>query len=101
MVRGRVIGHLWGTRKVDGLQGRKLLLVAVESGERLVVAVDTLDAGVGDRVLVAWGSGARNVLRPGPDNRDVLCDAAIALVEDGASDGEGPAGRGASSEDEG
>ena len=31
-----------------------------------------------------FGSGARNVLRPGPENRDLLCDAAIAAIVEGA-----------------
>ena len=84
MIRGRVIGQVWATRQCAGLDGRRLLLVAADESERVVVASDTLDAGVGDTVLVSWGSGARNVERPGPDNRAVLCDAAIAMVEDGA-----------------
>ena len=54
-----------------------------------MVAVDTLDARDGQQVLVTFGSGARNVLVPGPHNRHVLCDAAVALLIDG--DAEGPA----------
>ena len=83
MIAGRVVGEVWATRKASGLRGRRLLLVAAEQGDRLVVAVDTLDAGVGDRVLVSWGSGARNVLAPGAGNRHLLCDAAISQVIDG------------------
>ncbi len=86
MIRGKVLGEVWGTRRAAGLDGRKLLLVAVEETERVVVAVDTLDAGAGDTVLVSWGSGARNVLSPGPDNRHVLCDAAISVVVDGSDE---------------
>lgn len=48
----------------------------------LVVAIDTLAARTGQEVLVAFGSGARNVLEPGPHNRHLLCDAAIALLVD-------------------
>ena len=84
MTRGTVVGQVWGTRRAAGLDGRKLLLVAVEETDRVVVCVDTMDAGVGDTVLVSWGSGARNVLRPGPDNRQVLCDAAVSLIVDGS-----------------
>lgn len=91
MTRGRVVGQVWATRKAPGLSGHRLLLVAVDGTDRLVVAADTLDARVGDRVLVSWGSGARNVLAPGPDNRRVLCDAAVSLVVDAGSDGaQGP-----------
>ena len=83
MIRGRVIGSVWATRKVDALDGRRLVLVAVDDVDRVVVAYDTLDARDGQTVLVAVGSGARNVLRPGPDNRDLCCDAAVALIVDG------------------
>jgi microcompartment protein CcmK/EutM len=89
MIRGTVVGHLWGARQARGLQGQRLLLVAARDADgqftgRLVVAIDTLDARGGEDVTVAFGSGARNVLRPGPDNRDVLCDAAIAAIVEGA-----------------
>jgi microcompartment protein CcmK/EutM len=56
------------------------------SDASLVVAADTLDARNGQEVLVAFGSGARNVLQPGPDNRHLLCDAAVALLIDGDGD---------------
>jgi microcompartment protein CcmK/EutM len=89
MIRGTIIGQVWGARHVAGLDGRKLVLVAARDGGgaptgRVVVAIDTLDARGGDDVTVAFGSGARNVLRAGPDNRDLLCDAAIAALVEGA-----------------
>lgn len=90
MIRGRVIGHVWATKRSPRLAGRKLLLVAeqVATGGaprdtgRVVVAVDDLDAGVGDPVIVAFGSGARNAVAPG--SRDVLVDAAVVQVIDGS-----------------
>jgi ethanolamine utilization protein EutN len=89
MIRGTVVGQVWATRKSRGLDGQKLLLVAARDADgapngRLVVAVDVLDADSGDDVTVAFGSGARNVLRPGPENRDLLCDAAVAAIVEGA-----------------
>jgi ethanolamine utilization protein EutN len=89
MIRGTVLGHVWATRKAAGLEGQRLLMVAVHDGEgrptgRVVVATDVLDARAGEDVTVAFGSGARNVLRPGPGNRDLLCDAAIAAIVEGA-----------------
>jgi len=83
VIRGRVIGEVWGTRKSAKLEGRRLVLVAVEDADRVMVAIDTLDSRAGQNVLVAVGSGARNVLQPGPDNRELLCDAAIAVLVDG------------------
>jgi microcompartment protein CcmK/EutM len=84
MKRGRILGEVWGTRRAAGLDGRRLLLVSDGASDRVVVAIDTLDAREGQEVLVAFGSGARNVIQPGPANRDVLCDAAIALLVDGS-----------------
>lgn len=112
MISARVIGELWATRKSPRLEGRSLKLCVVraaassakassragaanaggdgggDSGDtdRVIVAIDTLDARRGDQVLIAFGSGARNVLRAGPDNRDILCDAAVSMIIDGSSD---------------
>ena len=90
MILGRVIGEVWATKKPDSLGGVALKLVAVlgtngpvESG-RVVVAADVLDAPLGEEVMVSFGSGARNVIRPGArDNRDVPYDCAISRVIDG------------------
>ena len=91
MIRGRVVGHVWATKRSPRLAGRKLLLVAeqvaadgqVRDTGRVVVAVDDLDAGMGDLVIVAFGSGARNAIAPG--SRDVLVDAAVVQVIDGST----------------
>jgi ethanolamine utilization protein EutN len=66
MLMGRVVGRLWGSRQAAGLGGRKLLLVRPEMAGgkqsiRLIVAVDGLDAGPGDRVIVAHGSRVRDL----------------------------------------
>lgn len=91
MIRGRVLGQVWATRKTPRFEGRKWMLVAevrpTTTGEaftgRVIVAADPLDAGPGDAVVVAFGSGARNALEAG--SRDVLVDAAIVQVIDGTS----------------
>lgn len=65
---GTVIGTVVATLKHPGFDGRKLLLVRPEDphGKRTetpVVAVDTVDAGSGDRVIfVDEGNSARQVL---------------------------------------
>ena len=66
MLMGRVVGRLWASRQAAGLGGRKLLLVRPETASgkqstRLIVAVDGLDAGPGDRVIVAHGSRVRDL----------------------------------------
>ena len=83
MLLGRVVGRLWAARQAAGLAGRKLLLVRPETasgGEaaRLVVAVDGLDAGPGDRVIVAHGSRVRD-LTVGADVADK--DIVVAIVD--------------------
>jgi len=83
MILGRVVGRLWATRQAAGLAGRKLLLVRPDtaigqSGGRLIVAVDGLAAGPGDRVLVAHGSRVRD-LTVGPDVADK--DIVIGIVD--------------------
>jgi len=87
MIRGPVIGEVWTTRKAPGLSGCKLVLVAVRADShltgRVVVAIDTLDARAGEEVTVSFGSGARNVIAPGPNNREVLADAAVSVIIDG------------------
>jgi microcompartment protein CcmK/EutM len=82
MIRARVVGEVWATRRSPGLDGRRMVLCALPNG-RVMVALDTLDAREDQEVLVSVGSGARNVLEPGPNNRHLLCDAAISLLIDG------------------
>ena len=58
MLIARVIGELVATQKHPSHEGRKLLLVQplnLDGSDRgdAVVALDAVDAGVGDRVLVA------------------------------------------------
>ena len=64
MILGKVIGTIWATRKEEEMIGMKLQIVKqVDLDYKLkdlfVVAVDTVQAGVGDIVLVASGSSAR------------------------------------------
>jgi ethanolamine utilization protein EutN len=71
MIIGRIIGELVATQKHPSHEGRKILLVqplSLEGEDRgeAVVALDWVDAGVGDRVLVAmegW-SAMTSVERP-------------------------------------
>jgi len=57
MLIGRVIGNVVATQKSPSHQGRKVLVVqplnldGTERGEPLL-ALDAVDAGVGDRVLI-------------------------------------------------
>jgi microcompartment protein CcmK/EutM len=83
MILGRVVGTVVATRKDERLVGTKLLLVRTtdpqgnnEAG--YMVAVDTVDAGVSERVLVVTGSSARMAA----GLKDTPVDAAIVGVID-------------------
>lgn len=60
MTIGRVVGNVWATRKADGLEGLKFMIVELSSGKK-IVACDGVGAGVDDKVIVAQGSSARKV----------------------------------------
>jgi microcompartment protein CcmK/EutM len=58
MLIGRVVGELVATQKHSSHEGRKLLLVQplnLDGSDRgdAIVALDAVDAGIGDRVLIA------------------------------------------------
>jgi len=92
MVLGKVIGTLVATRKEPTLEGLKLLVVRacdvdgnVGSSGAVVVAVDAVGAGLGEVVLYASGSSARQTQVT--QNRPV--DATImAIVDEIAVGGE-------------
>ena len=57
MIRGRVNGRVWATKRVDSLPQGALLEVETEGGARLV-AFDPLGCGDGEEVLLTQGSVA-------------------------------------------
>jgi ethanolamine utilization protein EutN len=69
MYVGRVTGTVVATVKHEAFNGRKLLIVTKLAGDgRLTndydICVDTVQAGIGDRVLVLdEGNGARQILK--------------------------------------
>jgi ethanolamine utilization protein EutN len=83
VIVAKVVGRVVATRKDEGLVGSKLLIIRPLSGpsgfgENLLVAVDTVGAGIGEEVLVATGSAAR--LAEGLDGKPI--DAAIVGIID-------------------
>ena len=83
MLIGRVIGTVVATRKDEKLSGLRFLMVRqigldlVES-DKIVVAADSVGAGLGEVVLFASGSSARQTVMT--DNRPV--DATIMAIVD-------------------
>ncbi len=92
MILGRIVGTVVATRKDERLVASKLLLVqpiepdGAPRGNHLV-AVDTVDAGAGETVLVVSGSSARMA----EGLRDTPVDAAIVGIVDSIEVSAGPA----------
>ncbi len=83
MLIGKVVGSVVSTRKIESLDGLKLLVVQVHDHhakptDRYVVAADTVGAGHDEMVLYATGSSARQT--PQTDKRP--CDASIMAILD-------------------
>jgi len=74
LIVGTVTGNFWATKKCDSLRGQIFLEVSFDTCK--AVAADMVGAGLGDRVLVTMGSGARL----GDPERP--CDAAIVAILD-------------------
>jgi ethanolamine utilization protein EutN len=67
-----VVGTVWATQKESTLTGLRLLVVrpfttGAEPSAETMVAVDTVSAGVGERVLVVHGRAARHAIGKGHD----------------------------------
>ncbi len=85
MIIGRVIGNLVATQKHPAYHNKKLLLVKPEDvqGKQekdTLIAVDTVDAGVGDRVLVL-SEGNSTTEELGFERRQPLRSIVVAIVD--------------------
>ncbi|MFC4350307.1 EutN/CcmL family microcompartment protein [Fodinicurvata halophila] len=57
MIRARVTGQVWSTKRIETLPNGALLQVELENGSSMV-ALDVLGCGVGESVLITTGSVA-------------------------------------------
>jgi ethanolamine utilization protein EutN len=83
MIIGEVVGNLWATRKDENLNGFKFLVVKkldskAERTDNTIVAVDSVGAGIGDQVLIVYGSSARYVV----GDKKAPIDATIVGIVD-------------------
>ena len=83
MLLAKVLGTVVSTKKEKSLEGTKLLLlrnvdIDGKDGGGIVVAVDAVGAGVGEIVLYATGSSARQTEIT--DKRP--CDAVVMAIVD-------------------
>lgn len=85
----RVVGNLWSTKKDEGLEGVKLMIVQAlyeDAGRKSrYVAADFVGAGIGETVLVVTGSTARSASR----RPTAPIDAAIVGIVDSQEISEG------------
>ncbi len=83
MLLGRVAGTLVATRKEATLEGLKFLVLRqidvdeTETGS-YVVAADAVGAGIGEIVMYATGSAARQTIH----TKDRPCDAVVMAIVD-------------------
>jgi microcompartment protein CcmK/EutM len=83
MKLGRIVGTVVSTRKTPSLESLKLLIVenltiSLEREGGYVVAVDSVGAGLGEVILYATGSSARQT----PVTKDKPVDAVIMAIVD-------------------
>ena len=83
MLLARIVGTVVATRKDPRLVSHKLLLARPvgptgQAEGNYLVAIDTVDAGVGETVLIVSGSSARMAA----GMKDVPVDAAIVGIVD-------------------
>jgi|SRR3972149_9929063 len=83
MILARVIGTVVATQKEKSMEGLKFLMLQQvnldgKPAGGFVVAADAVDAGVGEMVLCATGSSARQTAQT--DKRP--CDAVVMAIVD-------------------
>ena len=94
MIFAKVVGTVVAAQKDENLKGLKLMLCreADHSGALLNtyhVAVDAVQAGEGDFVLISYGSSARMT----PVTKHAPVDAVIMAIVDDVQVSEGPRGK--------
>lgn len=83
---GRVIGNVWATRKVETLEGQRMLLVQPltfdrrEAGDPLI-ALDTVDSGAGDHVIYVSSTEATIPFKPALTPTDATIVGVVDRVD--------------------
>ncbi len=82
MIMGKVVGNIVSTRKNENIVGSKIFEIQViENGRETdcyIVAIDSVGAGIGEKVLVTTGSSARLALQ----NTSTPVDAVVVGIID-------------------
>ena len=87
MIFAQVVGTVVATRRADGISGAKYLLVEQcssrgEGRGRYHVALDVVDAGVGELVMIAQGSSCRQTSLSDRKPVDALICGIVDLVDE-------------------
>jgi microcompartment protein CcmK/EutM len=87
MIFAQVAGTVVATRRADGIRGAKYLLVEEcsqrgESRGRYHVALDAMNAGVGEMVMIAQGSSCRQTSVSDRKPVDALICGIVDLVDE-------------------
>ena len=77
MIAAKVTGHVWSTRRIDGLPAGAFLEVEVDGSSSRLIAFDVLGSGLGEHVLIAQGSVAANWFTGTPPPVDALIIGSI------------------------
>lgn len=88
MMLGKVVGNVWATKKEEGMENLKLLIVEpldISNGDhsnqgrgQMVIAADRIGAGQGEFVLVSRGTPARVLF----SDRTIPIDAVVIGIVD-------------------
>jgi ethanolamine utilization protein EutN len=85
MISAKVTGHVWSTRRIDGLPAGAFLEVETDGSGSRLIAFDVLGSGLGEHVLVAQGSVASNWFTGTPPPVDALIIGSIDADTNGSS----------------
>jgi len=83
---GKVIGKVWATRKCESLERKRMLFVqpmnfvGSDAGDP-IVALDTVDAGVGDTIIFVSSTEATVPFKPIPIPTDATIVGIIDRVD--------------------
>ena len=87
MLLAKVKGSIVSTKKADSIEGTKYLLVQLcdqreKLGKTSVVALDLVGAGVGELVIIAQGSSARQTKLTYEKPIDAVIVGIVDLIEE-------------------
>lgn len=65
MLSGKVVGHVWSSRKLEAVPNGTLVVVELDQKDDRIIAFDPLSCGKGEAVLITTGSTCAAFFPPG------------------------------------